>query len=510
MRRMLTSTTLALAGLLFTGCASVPEDYPRTTSTAYQDYLDTSLGQLFEEVAVQHPGESGFAMIRYGRRAFTTRVALTELAEQSLDLQYYIWEDDATGRILAERLIRAADRGVRVRILVDDIDLAGRDAAIAAIDAHPNIEIRIFNPFARRDSHLLDFVFDLDRVNHRMHNKMMIADNAVAIVGGRNVGNIYFQVATDANYRDLDIAAAGPIVREISDVYDHFWTGDWAVPISALVDRPYTEADLRDLVRRMRQQITEGDYPYPLDQDIASLEGELSSARDELIWAHGQLVWDNPAAMREGSREGSMWERLFHKMDSLQDEIVIVSAYFVVQEPGLEKARALEERGVRVRILTNSLASNDVIAAHAGYAKHRKELIENSVELYELRADASAIKKRLVAAESRAGLHAKAIVFDRESVFIGSFNLDPRSAFINTEGGLYVESSELAGQLIAWMDEGMQPENSYRVLLDDDDDLVWLTEIDGREVRYDEEPGSSFGKRFMTDLIMMLPVQDQL
>jgi cardiolipin synthase C len=338
----------------------------------------------------------------------------------------------------------------------------------------------------------------------------MIADNAVAIVGGRNVGNIYFQVATDANYRDLDVAAAGPIVREISEVYDHFWNGDWAVPISALVDRPYTEADLRDLVQRMRQQIAEGDYPYPLDQDIASLEGELSSARDELIWAHGQLVWDEPAAMREGSREGSMWERLFNKMDSLQDEIVIVSAYFVVQEPGLEKARELEERGVRVRILTNSLASNDVIAAHAGYAKHRKELIENSVELYELRADASAIKKRLVVVESRAGLHAKAIVFDRESVFIGSFNLDPRSAFINTEGGLYVESPELAGQLIAWMDEGMLPENSYRVLLDDDGDLVWVTEIDGREVRYDEEPGSSFGKRFMTDLIMMLPVQDQL
>jgi putative cardiolipin synthase len=343
-----------------------------------------------------------------------------------------------------------------------------------------------------------------------MHNKTMIADNAVAIVGGRNVGNIYFQVATDANYRDLDIAAAGPIVREISEVYDHFWNGDWAVPISALVDRPYTEADLRDLVGRMRQQIAEGDYPYPLDQDIASLEGELSSARDQLIWAHGQLVWDDPDAMREGSREGSMWERLFHKMDSLQDEIVIVSGYFVVQEPGLEKARELEERGVRVRILTNSLASNDVIVAHAGYAEHRKELIEHSVELYELRADASAIKQRLVAAESRAGLHAKAIVFDRESVFIGSFNLDPRSAFINTEGGLYVESPELAGQLIAWMDEGMLPENSYRVLLDDDDDLVWVTEIDGREVRYDEEPGSTFGKRFITDLIMMLPVQGQL
>ena len=235
---------LLLIGLLFTGCASVPRDYPRTSSTAFQDYQDTSVGQLFEEAAVQHPGESGFSIIRYGRPAFTARIELTELAEKSLDLQYYIWEADATGRILAERLIRAADRGVRVRILVDDINLAGRDAAVAAMDAHPNIEIRVFNPFANRDARVFDFAFDLDRVNHRMHNKIMVMDNAVAIVGGRNIGNHYFGVATDANFRDLDIAAAGPVVREISKVFDYFWNGDWAVPISALVERPYKKSDL--------------------------------------------------------------------------------------------------------------------------------------------------------------------------------------------------------------------------------------------------------------------------
>ena len=218
---------LLLIGLLFTGCASVPKDYPRSSSTAFEDHLDTSVGQLFEEAAVQHPGESGFAIIRYGRPAFTARIALTELAEMSLDLQYYIWETDATGRILAERLIRAADRGVRVRLLIDDINLAGRDTNVAAMDAHPNIAIRVFNPFANRDAPLFDFAFDLDRVNHRMHNKIMVIDNAVAIVGGRNIGNHYFSVATDANFRDLDIAAAGPVVREISGVFDHFWNGDW-------------------------------------------------------------------------------------------------------------------------------------------------------------------------------------------------------------------------------------------------------------------------------------------
>ena len=222
------------------GCATLPEDYPRTTSTAFHEYLDTGVGQLFEEAAVQHPGKSGFAIIRHGRMAFTARIALTALAEKSLDVQYYIWEGDATGRILADRLVEAADRGVRVRVLVDDINLAGKDAIVAAMDAHPNIEIRVFNPFAHRDTRMFDFLIDLNRINHRMHNKLMVMDNAVAIVGGRNIGDHYFDVATDANFRDLDIAAAGPVVRDTSDVFDHFWNGDWAVPISALVKRPPT------------------------------------------------------------------------------------------------------------------------------------------------------------------------------------------------------------------------------------------------------------------------------
>ena len=237
-----------LIGFLLAGCATVPKEYPRNPSTAFTGYTTTSLGRLFEEAATQHPGESGFSIIRDGRWAFTARVALTELAEKSLDLQYYIWEQDETGRILAERLVRAADRGVRVRLLVDDINLSGRDAPIAALDAHPNIEIRIFNPFANRGARLFDFAIDLGRVNHRMHNKIMVADNAVAIVGGRNIGNHYFEVATDANFRDLDIAAAGPVVRDISGVFDHFWNSDWAVPISALVDRPYTDSDLQAAV----------------------------------------------------------------------------------------------------------------------------------------------------------------------------------------------------------------------------------------------------------------------
>jgi putative cardiolipin synthase len=339
---------------------------------------------------------------------------LTELAEKSLDVQYYIWEADATGRILAERLVRAADRGVKVRLLVDDINLAGRDAVVAAMDAHPNIEIHIFNPFAHRDARILDFTLDLDRVNHRMHNKIMIMDNAVAIVGGRNIGNHYFGVATDANFRDLDIAAAGPVVREISNVFDHFWNGDWAVPIAALVDQPYTETDLQTAFKTVRERIATDDYPYPLDEDVAGLRSGLVSIRDNFIWAPGQILWDDPAAIEEGLAQGAMSKALFRKIQTLQNELIIESAQ-------------LHERGVRVRVLTNSLASNDVVAAHAGHAKYRDELVENGAELYEMRPDAGVIKKKLVSGTSKAALHTKALVFDRESVFIGSFNLDPRS-----------------------------------------------------------------------------------
>jgi putative cardiolipin synthase len=499
-----------LVGLLFTGCASVPKDYPRTSSTAFQDYQDTSVGQLFEAAALQHPGESGFAIIRYGRPAFTARIELTDLAEKSLDLQYYIWEADATGRIFAERLIQAADRGVRVRLLVDDINLAGRDANAAAMDAHPNIEIRIFNPFANRDARVFDFAFDLERVNHRMHNKIMVIDNAVAVVGGRNIGNHYFSVATDANFRDLDIAAAGPVVRETSKVFDYFWNGDWAVPITALVQRPYTMSDLEALKATLREQIAADNYPYALDRDVATLNAELASIRDQFIWAPGQIMWDDPAAIGDGIAEGTLARALYDKLQTLQSELLIESAYLVPRDKAIEVLKDLQARGVKVRMLTNSLASNDVVAAHAGYAKHREQLIRSGVELYEYRSDSRISKTRAYPGKSKAALHTKAIAFDRESIFIGSFNFDPRSFSINTEAGLYVESPELARQVAAYMDEGVRPVNSYRVLLDEDGELIWVTEVDGSEVRYEQEPETTFGQRFMSGFIMILPVEHQL
>ena len=499
-----------LAGALVVGCADDRGDYERITSSAFNNHLDTRLGRLFDEAATQHPGESGFAIIRRGRQAFNARIAFAELAQLSLDVQYYIWEADATGWILMDRLVRAADRGVRVRVLIDDINLAGHDANAAAMDAHPNIEVQVFNPFAHRGARIVDFAIDLNRVNHRMHNKLMVVDNAVAIVGGRNIGNHYFEVATDANFRDLDIAAAGPVVREISRVFDHFWNGEWAVPIKALADRPFTATDLQAVVARVRELVAAESYPHPLDEDVAFLVSELASIRDQFIWAPGQIVWDDPANISEGIAQGRMIKALFKRVDRLESELLMESAYFVVPKTSIQKFRQLTGRGVRVRVMTNSLATNDVLAAHAGHAKQRKALIQSGIELYEMRPDAGAVDRSTDSSGTTAALHTKAVVFDREAVFIGSFNLDPRSASINTEAGLYVESPQLAEQVIAFMDEGVGADNSFRVRLDDSGDLVWITTIDGAEVRFSQDPHSTFSERMVARILSLLPIEQQL
>ncbi|MGZ8237020.1 MAG: phospholipase D family protein [Methylobacter sp.] len=500
-----------LAALLLTGCASVPKDYPRTHSTAFPDYASTTIGAYFEKAAASHPGQSGFAIFPDGSRAFTARIAMTELAEKTLDLQYFAWEADATGRILAERVVRAADRGVRVRILVDDLNLKGRDAVVAALDAHPNIEIRIFNPFAHRSGQALDFIADFDRVNHRMHNKLFVMDNAVAIVGGRNIGNHYFEVHQQVNFRDLDIVAGGPVVREASGVFDHFWNSDWAVPIRVMVDRPATEADLQRVLQTGHEQIAKEPYPYPIDQDVAALKSELTAIFDAFIWAPGHLIFDDPNEIKKYGRTTTMTELFFRRIERLNSELLIEVPYLVVRERGLAAVKRLHDRGVRIRILTNSLSSNDVLAAHAGYAEQRDELIAAGVELYELRAD-PAVKKRTLylTGSAQSALHNKVMVFDRKDVFIGSLNLDPRSGDINTEAGLYIDSPELAAQVIAYMDKGVLQENSFRVLLDADGDLYWVTETNGKTERYDHDPNSTAWQRAKVRFIRMLPVMNQL
>ncbi|MFO1313054.1 MAG: phospholipase D family protein [Burkholderiales bacterium] len=511
-RLVVASCLLAMTAAFMSGCATVPRDVERKPSVAFQDHESTRLGSRIAKDAAQHPGQSGFSIMRYGHPAFTTRIVLADLAQKSIDVQYYIWEADATANILADRLARAAERGVRVRVLVDDANLGDRDSAVASFAAHPNIEVRLFNPFAQRSAKEIGFLTDFERVNHRMHNKLMVVDNAVAIVGGRNMSDPYFGVNPEHNFRDLDVVAVGPIVRELSKVYDRFWNGEWAVPITAVVDRPRDMSDFSRTMKAVREWIPTSSYPWPLEYDVASMEREMEANYQAFVWAPAQVLWDDPASINDPALR-TMSKALGQRFREVQSEVLVESAYFVPREPGVALAEQLRARGVRMRLLTNSLASNDVLAAFAGYSKYRKQFVAANVELYELRPDAGPIRKRMffgVAGGGRAGLHTKAIVFDRKAVFIGSFNLDSRSSFINTEAGLYIESPALAAQLAAHMDEGVQPENAYRVRLDTSGQLYWVTEDEGQEVRYDVDPLSTPMQRLEAGWIRMLPILDQL
>jgi putative cardiolipin synthase len=486
--------------------------YQRTVSTAFKGFASTRLGQFFGPAADEHPGQSGFSLLSHGREAFIVRLALADLAERSLDMQYYMWDGDTTGRIVVDHVMKAADRGVRVRLLVDDPFYKSSDFIKACLDAHPNVEIRLFNPFTNRRWSILDFIFDFGRVNRRMHNKLMVADNAAAIVGGRNIGDIYYGVNTIANYRDLDVLAVGPVVRDLSGVFDQFWNSPSTVPIAAIVDRAYGAADLDDILGRLREEIAAADYPYPIDQDLDELVAQSAELCDNLVWAHGQIVADDPETVTRGKESDDVIKFIRERVAGLKEELLVETPYFVLPAGAQDTVKALRERNVRVRVLTNSLASNDMLPAHSGYAKTRRRLLENGMELYELRPDTDAFRPgwSLRSGRSPAALHTKAMAFDREAVFIGSFNLDPRSAVINTEAGLYIESPELAERLIAYMQSGVVPANSYRVLLDPNGKIAWETVRDGKSVRYHDEPDTGFRRRFAANLWKLLPIDSQL
>lgn len=487
-------------------------DYPRTVSTAFEGFASTRLGQFFGPAADEHPGLSGFGLLGHGREAFIVRLALADLAERSLDMQYYTWDGDTTGRIVVDHVMKAADRGVRVRLLVDDPFYKASDSVKACLDAHPNVEIRLFNPLKNRRWSILDFIFDFGRVNRRMHNKLMVADNAAAIVGGRNIGDIYYGVNTIANYRDLDVLAVGPVIRELSGVFDQYWNSHSTVPIAAIVGRAHGTADLDGILVRLRAAIAAADYPYPIDQDLDELVAQSAELCDNLVWAHGRIVADDPESIARGKESDDVIEFIRGRIATLKEELLVESPYFVLPPGAQATVKALHERNVRVRVLTNSLASNDMLPAHSGYAKTRRRLLENGMELYELRPDTDAFRPgwSLLSGRSPAALHTKAMAFDGEAVFIGSFNLDPRSAVINTEAGLYIESPELAKKLTAYMATGVVPATSYHVLLDPNGAIVWETVRDGKRVRYQDEPETGFRRRFVADLWKLLPIDSQL
>jgi putative cardiolipin synthase len=517
---------LALLIVALTGCATLPSDYERTVSKAITNTQDTRLGQTVSGLTAYHPGQSAFYILNSGLEAFAVRGALAGAAERSIDLQYYIYKGDTTGKLLTYQLLKAADRGVRVRILLDDLGVSGLDTVLAALDSHPNFQVRLFNPFIRRNRKGLAFLTDFSRVNRRMHNKSYTVDNQVTIVGGRNIGNEYFQANPGINFTDLDLLAAGPVVPEISDAFDAFWNSDFAVPVYALdIGQPKAEDlnQVREVLRQHAEGMRESDYAVRLRE--TDFIKNMGNEKMPLYRGDALVKYDLPDKVATDPYDLSthMGPRLRMIAEDTQHEMLISSPYFVPGKPGMELFHKLSEQGVRIRILTNSLAATDVGIVHAGYSRYRKPLLQEGVELYEVKpgvGSADAENEHRIGGSSGASLHAKVFVFDRRSVFVGSLNLDPRSLIQNTEIGILVESPELADQLTVLFENAFQT-FTFQVRLRNnpyadrdsslsEEVLEWVTEEDGQQVKFDRDPYVSIWRIMGIKLLSLLPIEDQL
>lgn len=496
------SRLLLLALLVLGGCASAPPPTPSHVLPAHGTALDSTV----RERAAAHPGQSGFHLLASSVDAFLARAELIRKAQRSLDIQYYIVHDGLTTRALIRELLRAADRGVRVRVLIDDTSSDGWDYEIGTLAAHPNIQIRLFNPlhlgrsigFTRNMGRL----FNLSEQHRRMHNKLWLADNSVAIVGGRNLGDEYFDAKAEMNFSDLDLLSVGPVAQSLGQSFDQYWNSAISRPIEDyLWSKPGADelaSARRSLDRYLdRERVRRSGYIARLNRN--SNRPHLDNWLDDLVWAPGYAIWDAPLkVLNQGppKPEQMLTTQLAPLFDGVSHELILVSAYFVPTNTGLDYLTQRADQGVNVRLLTNSLEATDVPAVHAGYAPYRMALLEHGVKLYELRADPDARiagAPWMVRGSSSASLHSKAAVFDRRQVFVGSLNFDPRSVLWNTEVGVIVDSPELAEQVRRLALAGMSPSVSYQVKIDRSEDpptLIWMDERNGQPRALHHEPGS--------------------
>ncbi|WP_407352166.1 phospholipase D family protein [Luteimonas sp. R10] len=472
-----------------------------------QTALDRELMPLLD----RNPGKTGAILLPDGLDAFAARALSARQAGRSLDLQYYIWHDDLTGHLLLHEAWQAAERGVRVRMLLDDINTSGKDTALLAMDQHPNVEIRVYNPFRNRDGlgRLLEMVQRSWSITHRMHNKAWIADGRVAVVGGRNIGMEYFDAAQDTNFRDLDLMLFGPAVNQASTIFDTFWNSDAVVPIAALSKR--SERRLADVLAGIHQEARSAEARRFLDRVDASPSVRRYMAQELTpFWSERlRIVSDPPVKQDRGGREGWLIEHVMDDLRSARRKALLISPYFV---PGSEGVAGLAElvrrHGVYVGVLTNSLAANDVLAVHSAYSKYRERLLRMGIRLHETRAQVSTGTS--VFGSSGASLHTKAYVVDDRRGFIGSFNMDPRSIDLNTEMGVLFDEPAIARAL---RDEYLlltSPELAWWVYLNADGDLRWLDASSSPPRVLTTEPDSTVLQRAMARALRWVPIESQL
>jgi cardiolipin synthase C len=474
---------------------------------AAQTQLDRELAPLL----AQHPGRTGAILVPDGLDAFAARALSARRAGRSLDLQYYIWHDDLTGRLLGREVWLAAERGVRVRMLLDDMNAEGLDPGLLALDAHPNIELRLYNPFRNRAgfTRVYELVQRIASVNHRMHNKAWIADGRMAVVGGRNIGEEYFEAGKETNFRDLDMVLFGPAVAQASEVFDAYWNSKAAVPIASLSRKEPEE--LRALMKSVGVEAESAAARRYLQRVDASPKVRAYFATQlQPHWSTGiRVVADPPLKWQEDDRSQWMIEKLSAQLRGAQRKALLISPYFVPGDVGTQGLGALAKRGVQVGVITNSLAANDVPAVHSAYAGYRERLLASGVKLYEIRAQMKQ-ESAGVFGSSGASLHTKAFVVDDARGFVGSFNLDPRSADLNTEMGVLFDDPDIARSLRGEYLRLAGPALSYWVYLKPDGDVRWLDRATQPPAAITHEPDASALQRAMARVVGWLPIESQL
>lgn len=499
---LLLAVILAFAAVM--SYKSLPYNGNRKPSHRLPPKEDSLLAQHLLPQVAAHPGASGIYSLRHGRDAFLARLSLAETAQYTLDVQYYIWHDDTSGRLLMQSLYRAAERGVRVRLLLDDNNTAGMDSLLVSFNAHPNIEVRLFNPFMQRGLRPLGYLSDFFRLNRRMHNKSFTADGIVTVIGGRNVGDEYFGAGTGVMFADLDVAAIGPAAAAVEQDFDRYWASESSYPAENIIrkeavvafdDQPSADAETQDYLQALKQ---------------SAFAAQLKNGALPLLWKHAQLVSDDPAkGLGKAVPGNTVLAHIGPMMEAAEKELLIVSPYFVPTRQGTDLLSGIARGGKNVTVLTNSLSATDVAAVHAGYAKYRKALLSAGVKLLELKPDATVRSEThagFISGSSGASLHAKTFAVDGKKLFIGSFNMDPRSAQLNTEMGFVIDSPELAGQLSDSLGQ-RQFAHAYAVVQTPQGGLQWQTEQNGQTVSYDREPESGIFSRFAVWFCALLPIE---
>lgn len=500
---------LLVCTFFLTACASLPSSNNKATSFAFNAPYETALGKIaLASTPEDSIGQSGFRLMPLGSFAFNTRMELIRRAQRTLDLQYYVIANDESGRTLYRELTAAAARGVRVRLLIDDLSTVGHDQTLLSLATQPNIEVRLFNPFtAGRDAFWTRFLFsaaDFTRLNRRMHNKLLVADNAMAITGGRNIGDEYFMYATVANFIDMDTFAVGGVVRDLSEVFDRYWNSMYVYPLPAIVAAG-TRTVGKDVPRAPDFGILTARGPLSPDSrdelDYPPLAYEFESGKMNLIWASATVFADSPSkvmGLNDGATHMTVSSSLMQVMGQAREEVIVISPYFIPGEKGMEAIRRLSQRKVRMILVTNSLAASDSPLVHIGYSRYRAEMVRLGVEIYEINPLRLKQGNRISGfGSSRAMLHAKIAVIDHKQVFVGSMNSDPRSSRQNTEMGVVIQSPQMAMQIISLMQKG-GPSGSFKLReADKPAGFEWVgkdsDDPDARDEQIlDDEPGAGF------------------